>query len=170
MSSFEQVKFCRTVIFLDIDGVLNNDEFLGDIDRSKESKWDDFWINNLDARSMRILNEIISRTNASVVISSTWRLMLKIDDLKEIFEISGFKGDIIGYTPYLQGMSRGKEIIHWLLKTKHDVDKYIIIDDVNDFKDTESLLPSFMKTECDEGLMPHHIGQAVTLLAELNSF
>ena len=55
----------RKVIFLDVDGVLNSNETLG---RS--------WNESLEKPLLKLLLKIISKTNAKIVLSSTWLVIL----------------------------------------------------------------------------------------------
>lgn len=52
------------LVFLDIDGVLNNESFL-----LKSGGAEAF-----DPDNVKLLNKLIKETNASVVISSAWRI------------------------------------------------------------------------------------------------
>jgi hypothetical protein len=76
------------VIFLDIDGVL-----------APIRRWDRY--GDLDPECVRVLNDIVARGDAEVVVSSTWR--------------------------YGKTAGRADEIAAWL--AEHDVSGYAIIDD-----------------------------------------
>jgi hypothetical protein len=147
------------VIFLDIDGVLNSDTYLDGVDHSNEIHWKEFWINNIDCKSVVILNEIIEKTGSSVVVSSTWRIMMDFIDIKSVLEIVGFQGTILGCTPYIKGNSRGEEIKAWL--KENPTKQFVIIDDVVDFD--EELTSRLIKTNCSFGLIQSDIGKAVRL-------
>lgn len=64
------------IIFLDIDGVLNNQV---DEERSviKIDHPDDF----ISERCVTLLNELIENTGAKVVVSSTWRIGKTVEQL-----------------------------------------------------------------------------------------
>lgn len=55
------------VIFLDVDGVLNND---GYFERTKNEKQNRI---ELDDENIKCLKEIIDLTGAKVVVTSTWK-------------------------------------------------------------------------------------------------
>jgi hypothetical protein len=132
------------IIFLDIDGVLNSELYY----KSERTKPDgevlidprDAWrCNDIDPLSVSYLNEIIDKTGAKVVISSTWR-HLGIEKLQFILGNRGFTGEIIGLTPRgCEGCVRGNEILGWVRSNKpligddyHDFNSYVILDDDSD--------------------------------------
>lgn len=96
-------------IFLDIDGVLNDNNLCGE----------DFM-----AGPIGVLNAIIERSGAKVVISSGWRKVVPMEQIEFEMRCAGFKGEIIGETPCLYGycaeevaprpMTRGDEIQEWV--------------------------------------------------------
>ena len=86
------------LIFLDIDGVLNSEEWY--IERqSKDYSYS--YLDEFSPNLIRNFNKLIDKTGASVVISSTWRMSRSIDELKQLFESLGIRGNIIGKTPFL---------------------------------------------------------------------
>jgi hypothetical protein len=105
----------RRVIFLDIDGVL-----------APIRRWDRY--GDLDPACIQVLNDIVARGGADVVVSSTWRYGKTAAELQEMLEAEGFTGHVVGTTPTaMRGASRGEEIAAWL--AEHDVSGYVIIDD-----------------------------------------
>jgi hypothetical protein len=105
----------RRVIFLDIDGVL-----------APITRWDRY--GDLEPACIHVLNDIVARGGADVVISSTWRYGKTAVQLQEMLHAEGFTGSVIGTTPTgTSGASRGEEISAWL--TEHEVSGYVIIDD-----------------------------------------
>ncbi len=61
------------IIFLDIDGVLNGDAFLRDVqERAASIDSPDAWkLANVDPRRVEFLNRIVDVTGAEVVLSSS---------------------------------------------------------------------------------------------------
>jgi hypothetical protein len=117
------------IIFLDIDGVLNHEVWykrrFNEVDN--ESILEKYPYYDFDPLSIGLINKIIELTDAKVVISSTWRIGKSIEELIELFNSVGFKGDIIDSTPsfYATGFDsnhdrtsysipRGCEIDWWL--------------------------------------------------------
>ena len=114
------------IIFLDIDGVLRtnkSDQYWSEVTRKPIPK--SIFDRYFDKQSISILNEIIHYTNVKVVITSTWRTQHTLDELRQIFKIRGFHGEIVDKTNILD--NRGEEIQEWL--DTHDVNKYVVIDD-----------------------------------------
>jgi hypothetical protein len=110
-----------TVIFLDIDDVLNT--------LSTRQRGELF-----DPVNVRALNAILDATTAGIVLSSTWRLSASISEWEEIFNGAGIHatGRVLGRTPWLEGAPRGVEIAYWLEQSLEDVIRYAILDDRDD--------------------------------------
>lgn len=128
------------IIFLDIDGVLNHDRFYHE---RFENRYVDGAIeypySEIDPSSVKNLNQLISDTNAKIVISSTWRHD-GIDYCKKVLEFHGFVGDIIDITPTIRNNDclRGNEIHKWikenesLIGSHYNFTEYVILDDDSD--------------------------------------
>jgi hypothetical protein len=126
------------ILFLDIDGVLNYEQYYTRGRRDAPHP-----LSEICPVAIDNLNRIVSETGCKVVISSTWRhsgIQYCINVLREC----GFTGMVIGITPSLdkhgEWVCRGNEIdqylkFHKLYKydsyyiTDHD---YAIIDDDSD--------------------------------------
>ena len=63
------------IIFLDIDGVLNS---IGWVERTKGTAYED---KEIDPSKVRLLKQIIDKTDAKIVLSSTWREVNGSDDI-----------------------------------------------------------------------------------------
>jgi hypothetical protein len=96
------------VIFQDIDGVLNSERFALDRERRRlaakargeePAMRDLLFEHNIDTACVERLNRIIAATDAKLVISSTWRKLLALDEIHRILTLHGFEGEIIGATP-----------------------------------------------------------------------
>ena len=110
-----EARVTRRVVFLDIDGVL-----------APIRRWDRY--GDLDPACIRVLNEIVARGGADVVVSSTWRYDKTAAELQTILEAQGFIGRVLDKTPTgALGGNRGDEIAAWL--AKHAVGGYVIVDD-----------------------------------------
>jgi hypothetical protein len=112
------------VIFLDIDGVLN-------CQRTSNPRHLPYIID--DALLTR-LRQLVDRTDASVVLSSTWRY-----DPAGIFSAKRYGIPFIDVIPDLPHEPRRKEILQWL-QEHPEVTRYIVIDDEDDDLDS---LPLF---------------------------
>ena len=124
-------------IFLDIDGVLNNtkhcvklcDKLLG-----KEQYWALYRAISqmpFDYKCCQLLQKLIQKTRATVVLSSIWRGNKKNIDIIEKF--AGIK--INDRTPILNTI-RGEEIELYLNNHK-EISRYVIIDDDSDMLESQ---------------------------------
>ena len=131
------------VIFLDIDGVLNvypqgRDEFGSLFHKHFEDN----------------LKLVIEKTNAKIVISSTWRYSgLKV--MKDMWKQRNLPGEVIDITPdcaqivnkgvveFYDLVERGHEIKEWL-DNHPEVERYVIFDDDNDM--LQSQRNNFVRT------------------------
>ena len=142
------------IIFLDYDGVVNNLVFHtidGEPDfyaeKSIDHQYRDYKVN--DFQAVAWLNKICREFNCKIVVSSTWRGRR---DYKECLYNAGFKGEIIGKTPKLEGCfcRRGLEIQKWLDNNKElEIDDFIILDDDADM---EHLISHLIQTNTYRGL------------------
>ena len=154
-------------IGVDIDGVLNSDKTFKE--RYIEYNLTKKWFLEMDLDMLNNLKTIIEKTDAKIVLSSSWRIfmkkengIIKSDDdkgkkLLELFKLYGI--EIYDMTPYRQYI-REKEILAWLKNNK--VDNYVIIDD--DIADIKSLEDKLIKTkfnEPDAGLTKEKADKAI---------
>jgi hypothetical protein len=136
------------VIFLDIDGVL-----------APIRQWDRY--GDLDPACIEVLNEIVARGGADVVVSSTWRYGKTAAELQEMLHAAGFVGRVVGATPTGKpGGSRGDEIAAWL--AANPVSGYVIIDDHGD---VGGLREHLVQTQPARGLQPADAPRVIEMLA-----
>ncbi len=79
------------IIFLDIDGVLNSDNWL----QSEASKTGSYPENKFDPNAVRLLNKMVQQTNAKLVLTSTWRLQYSLKEMQILFQKVGIQGELI---------------------------------------------------------------------------
>ena len=125
-------------LFLDIDGVLNHEEWY--LNRCHNKKYDDWWETCFDPLCVERVNRILKETGASLVVSSSW----KVDKhLSEMFERVGLPTSF-DITPNIveedekgniSWPMRGEEIDEFL--KDHPCDNYVIVDDDTDFTDDQ---------------------------------
>lgn len=118
------------IIFLDIDGVLN-------VYCQGRDKYGCLFHKHFEDN----LKYIIMKTNAKIIISSSWRTA-GLEKMRSMWHDRKLPGEIIDITPYDESRHRGKEIQMWL--NNHSILKYVIIDDDTDI--LESQLSNFVKT------------------------
>lgn len=150
MVSVEDIK----VIFLDVDGVLNSQEYWDRVGNAFRERF-----NQIDVDKIVLLNQIIEATQAKIVISSCWRL-LHYEELLDILSKKGLVGEIIGMTPSLS-LVRGLEIQKWL-DGNPNVTRFVILDDSDDMEhlDGHLIQPNFYSN----GLKLKHVEAAIVHL------
>lgn len=130
------------VIFLDIDGVLNDAPTIMEKD------------DDLPAEPhLSCLKQIVDATGAEIVLSSTWRR----NDVRNKLKTVGLK--FIDRTKELK--DRDTEIREWL--DRHpEVTNYVILDDEVEF--SPELTAHQVITTFYEGLLEKHIPHAIKIL------
>lgn len=125
------------IVFLDIDGVLNvipqGEDRYGSIFHRE-------FVDNL--------KYIIDKTDAKIVITSTWRYD-GLDTMKQMWKDRNLPGEVIDITPnevflvkkiklyeYYDEVDRGHEIKYWL-DNHDDIENYVILDDDSDMLDEQ---------------------------------
>lgn len=126
------------VLFLDVDGVLNNFKLIGD-----------HGFDYIDEDMVCLLSSIVSATDAKIVLSSYWRL--KQTDREMVGSALGrFNMHIMDVTPSISiHMARHSEISSWLSFNK-EVETYAILDDNEDAG--IGMEHSFFQTDGDVGI------------------
>lgn len=130
------------VIFLDIDGVLNSDEYIERMQRLNIEGIE----KDVDREKIKLLKKAIAETGAKIVLSSSWRYTKNGGYLKQLL---GEYGIFTDSTPFVNH-ERGKEIKQWL--TKHpEIDDFVILDDeIFDSYDDE-LMKKLVKISNENG-------------------
>ena len=126
------------VLFLDIDGVLNS--IVWTFVMHKTTTFSEYPKDDIDKRSVDTLNILFEAVpDIKVVISSSWRKIHPLEELKHILLECGFKGDVIDKTPNGPTGWRGEEIQMWLGEHP-EVETFACIDDGNDFHPHHNLV------------------------------
>lgn len=159
MKTYNKIK----VIFLDIDGVLNNREFYTKRSQDERVNKLSHPLDEFDPDCVERMNQIVEATNAKVVISSDWRFTIGIEN---IFKEVGLNFEIYGKTPYRYGL-RYEEIHEWL--DKHtEVEDYVIIDDI-EFQNFKSEGERFIHTNDEYGLTECKKREIIKVLTKTNN-
>lgn len=120
------------VLFLDIDGVLNSEEYALSLGKGG--------MLGIDPEKVKILDRIIEETGAKIVVSSSWRTS---PDL--LAEIRRNVGEILDITPSLPAI-RGEEVRSWLITHPiYNVVQRAILDDDSDFLPDQPLFKTTWK-------------------------
>jgi hypothetical protein len=109
-----------------------------------------------------LLNHLLERTKAKVVISSSWRHAHDgAEDFQRIFAGVGFRGEVISMIPKRGGNCRGDRIKLWLDSTHHEVESFVILDDDDDMGGFDKRL---VLTNHVHGLQPENCRAAEQVL------
>ena len=145
------------VIFLDIDGVLNSDEYYRSVDRTIK-EWSRF-----DPRVAKMITNLVEEFSAKIVITSTWRFgAVKL--LNKELKRSGLRKYLHNdwKSPQVHPSHRGTEIKMWV--DKHpEVVNYLILDD--DTNMLEEQVTHFVRTDLRIGMLDEHIRKANEILS-----
>lgn len=155
MSRTPKVDPNSKIIFLDVDGVLNSGEW---IDKNPKLPSRE----RIDPAAVARVNNLIAKTGAKIVISSSWRtgflgLANGFSFLTEFFGKFGIT-QIVGMTPSFLGKPRREEIIAWL--KEHPVASFVILDD----DEAANVLGRQIRTHFEDGLQDSHVERAVAVL------
>lgn len=157
------------VIFLDIDGVLNNVntcQISGVWNQSKDT-----FMVPTEPDCVNAFNNLVQRSGAKVVISSSWRAFADWTQLGPALERSGLVCDIIGETPLPADSrsrvdaeagtyERGMDI--WCYLVDHpEVMEFVILDDGDD---AWKLRAALVLTDPIYGLTASDVEQAMVRL------
>lgn len=158
----------RKIVFLDIDGVLNSVDYFEQVKDRKGYK-------EINPEKVKLLKEIVDRTESEIVLSSTWRDLGKRKNEPEhpmytylVDTLKAYGMEIIEHTPYI-GQDRPKEIKAWLDNQQDKDIQFVSLDD--DFSQQKYdevgignylVRTSFYKK--DGGLRREHVEKAVEIL------
>lgn len=151
------------IIFLDIDGVLNSRQWMEEFHAQHPTEHR-FMQERFDEKAVARLQRLVEATDAKIVISSTWRLLHSLSDIRGLLNQHGFKGDVIDKTPRIPDGVRGGEIETWLSQRNSflgDVDSFVILDDDDDM---EPLMDKLVQTNFEFGLQDEHVEKAIEML------
>lgn len=150
------------VLFLDIDGVLNSEDWLhAEYDRRVEELGVRKPIlDECDPHAVELLNTLIDRSHAKIVLSSAWRITHGLRSTIDYLVRVGFKHKtaFIGKTPIACPVTRhgvtewprrGQEIAEYL-HMHPDITSYCILDDDPDMLDEQR--KHFVRTSFIKGL------------------
>lgn len=152
----------QPIIFLDFDGVVEtiyweqNENGVWNFNIHKHGREE---LNNKQAIGW--LNELYRCVPYDIVVSSTWRIGMSVEELQNLITRSGFDPNIkvIGSTPVLH-RQRGEEIQAWINENNF-TGKFIIIDDDSDMC---HLLPLLVRTDCQLGFTIYDFQKSLKLL------
>ena len=172
------------ILFLDIDGVLNSERLMAENDARHAALGSHTCecyslVYQMDRACVTRLNRILRETGALVVISSSWRKLMDIDEVTRVLVSFGFEGTVIGETPDLvndaawlakhewgrngyERIDRGHEIWEWVA-AHPEVTHFVILDDCSDMANVK---PFHVHTDFEIGLDEPDVERALHLMAK----
>lgn len=103
------------VIFVDVDGVLNSDDFIDSVKGKQD----------IDIKTVLLLKRAIEETGAKIVMDTSFRYTQSFLKVQEMLLQNGIMFD---KTPFIDN-ERGKEIKQYLSEHRK-IEDYILLDDV----------------------------------------
>ncbi|AFN37389.1 hypothetical protein pp2_156 [Vibrio phage phi-pp2] len=158
------------IIFLDIDGVLNN---ALEADEHKDVLLNGEYQGIYSPRCVDRLNDLVEMTDARIVLTSVWRCGLSIDEINTMLRAMGVNAECIGKTDMLDHKYswafRGNEILKWIHdneerigKRRYEYRSYVILDD-----DTDMLLwqrHNYVNCDPEIGMTDRVVAKAAAIL------
>lgn len=163
-------------IFLDIDMCLNSEKFL-------KEHFDDDVI--LDETNIKLLGELVSKTQAKVILSSSWRVLFtekgnprrSVRGTKRGFELSNllkkYGINLAGRTEvaknkfgnYYDAGERPNEIFNYIMHNLTAGDKFVIFDDEDFRGGMYRFADNFILVDWKFGLQEKDIKKALNILS-----
>lgn len=123
----------KHLMFLDIDGVLANNETYG---KNVATEWGVIY--PFDETNVKLLNKLLSTYEIEYIISSDWRKYYTLDELCGIFRWNGITQMPIGTTPILQPVKFSEDLsttrireIEQTMKSQEVTGVWFALDDMN---------------------------------------
>ena len=117
----------KNILFLDFDGVLVTDRGQKYHLEANGTLRDDHGA-LFDPECVGCLKEIINATDAEIVVTSTWKMEMGLEGIRQMWRDRDLPGNVIGVTPDIDPIHRGDEIAAWL-DSYGEACRFAIIDD-----------------------------------------
>ena len=153
------------VIFLDFDGVMDT-AYYGHILGKEGLPYHDEFGAVFDPNCVECLKEIIDKTGAEIVVTSSWKSLMTYKDMLNMWEQRGLPGYVIDVTPSTSKCRhRGDEIDAWLKEYKDEC-QYVILDDFDERSFNEHQLSRLIVVNPYHGLDENAAERAIKLLSD----
>lgn len=138
------------IIVLDIDGVLN-----GTLLPMTGSNLPDV-IPELVGR----LNQVVEATGARIVMSTSWRTRLTLEEWQNFFDENGIKAIVVGVTPSFRNFRTAREDEIEIYIHQHRIKNFVILDDIPMVR----LKDHAVETDHNYGLSQADVEKAIKIL------
>ena len=97
------------IVFLDFDGVLNTAHYIH-VMESRKLQCNDEYGSLFDPASVSYLRRIIDKTDAKIVVTSSWKKLMSYSDILSMWHKRSLPGEVIDVCPIPEGRrKRGDE-------------------------------------------------------------
>lgn len=118
------------IVFLDFDGVLNTAHYIL-VMESRKLQCNDEYGSLFDPASVSYLGRIIDKTDAKIVVTSSWKNLMSYSDILSMWHKRSLPGEVIDVCPIPEGRrKRGDEVDAWISECKESC-QYVILDDMS---------------------------------------
>lgn len=158
----------RPILFLDIDGVMNSHAYIrrgGSVNCRTDG---------IDPEAVAHLQRIVDETNCSIILSSTWRLIHTLAEMRGRLIAKGMRHPcpLRGRTPDLSekdgviqiGARRGEEVKEWIERQGFK-GRFVCLDDDGDFLPGQPLIQTTFET----GLTAEHADRCIEILCSVQT-
>lgn len=163
-------------IFLDIDGVLNSEDWKA-ASRVAPSppgahvtaQCEDLR-QQLDPEAVRRLHRLVQATHAQLVLSSPWRDVCRLAEVRTAFALRGWSGSVplVSRLPSLGLGQRGREIATWL-GSLQSPPGFAVLDDNPEGLEALTRAGRVVRVDPRRGLQPEDATRAIEMLGRLPS-
>lgn len=151
------------IIFLDFDGTMDTARYELILRISGQPSIDAYGT-VFDPECVWNLKQIIEKTEAKIVVSSSWKSIMTFEELLDMWEKRGLPGEVIDTTPYSLGCrNRGDEIDLWLKECGEEC-QYVILDDIDESNFNEHQLARLVVVDPVQGLNEEAAERVIKLL------
>lgn len=161
------------IIFLDIDGVVNSAKYFdSELFKQQSSGRSDSQILlvdhylHLDPDAIKLINDLVDKSGATVVLSSMWRFKYNIEEMTDMLQKRGATFIIKNKTPNIRRrmsevVHRGDEVKAFLSSLEKQPSSFVILDDVDNMGNLKNNL---VLTKYETGVTLEDIELALTIL------
>lgn len=152
------------IIFLDIDGVLNQ--------RGSKSRSPSGCL-GIDSDKLDKLKQIVNETNAKIVLTSTWKTDWFKTEFKDELPRDGAYLEkkfrergiyILDKTEEPSWAERGIGVISYIEKYKENVESFVVLDDESFDFESVGISDRFVHTSFETGLLSEHVEKSIKIL------
>ena len=154
------------LLFLDFEGVLNSINFF----KKGHQYYENLFNDNIDKNAVSLVNQIIKKTNAQIVLISDWRIFSK--RLPKMLEEIGIKGKLYSNLPLSSSITstttepkwsianKCKEIKAFIEREKNNITTYCIITSNKEIDINNNVVLTSIIT----GLTENDVNKAINIL------